>query len=65
MFCGVLLVVCAIAFFGVSGYALTTGDPERIFSGVDGNQHVCGQPGKYLDYKYLLVVPYSSDEELV
>ena len=46
MFCGVVLVVCAIAFFGVAGYALATGDPERIFSGIDGNTTMCGQPGK-------------------
>ena len=45
MFCAIALVVCALAFFGVSGYALATGNPTRIFSGVDGNNRVCGQPG--------------------
>lgn len=60
MFCGIVLVVCAIAFFGVAGYALAKGDPEKIFSGVDGNTRMCGQPGQTLNYPYLLVVPYST-----
>jgi len=36
MFCAVAFVVCFLGFFGVGGYALATGNPERMFSGVDG-----------------------------
>lgn len=61
MFCAIILVVCALGFFGVSGYALATGNPERIFSGVDGNLRVCGQPGATLNFPLLLIVPYASD----
>ena len=59
MFCAIALVVCAIGFFGVAGYALTTGKIERIFSGVDGDHNVCGQHNtKTANYPLLLVVPY-------
>lgn len=61
MFCAVTLVICALAFFGVAGYALTKGSAYRIFAGVDGNHRVCDQKGtKTEGYPYLLVVPYGT-----
>jgi len=36
MFCAVAFAVCFLGFLGVSAYAIVTGKPERMFSGVDG-----------------------------
>ena len=61
-FCAIALVVCALGFFGVAGYALSQGNPERLFSGVDGQGRVCGQSGQGTGaYPYLLVVPYAQE----
>jgi len=62
MFCAVSFAICFLGFLGVSGYALATGNPENMFSGVDGNGRVCGQPGATSKFPYLLVVPYTIEE---
>ena len=57
MFCGVVLVVCALAFFGVFGYAVSKGKVERIFAGVDQHGKMCGQIGTSNQERPLLKVP--------
>jgi len=71
MFCAIVLVICAIGFFGVAGWALSTGSLENIVRGVDGDNNVCGQPANVgngtvqIDtrkFPLLLVVPYNTFE---
>ena len=42
MFCGIILVIFALGFFGVAGWAISGGNVENIYRGVDGDNNVCG-----------------------
>jgi len=44
MFCAIVLVICAIGFFGVAGWSFSVGSLDNIVRGVDGDFNVCGQP---------------------
>ena len=71
MFCAIVLVICAIGFFGVAGWSLSTGSLENIVRGVDGDFNVCGQPANVGNgtiqsdtrkFPFLLVVSYNTFE---
>ena len=58
MFCGIVLVMCALGFFGVAGWSISTGEFENLFRGVDGNLNVCGN-GLATGKPLLLLVQWS------
>jgi hypothetical protein len=73
MFCAIVLVICAIGFFGIAGWSFSVGSFDNLLRGVDGDHNVCGQPAnnvfaqngtvsKQADtskFPFLLVVPYT------
>jgi len=51
--CCILFIVFIFAMLGVSGYALTTGDPYNIITPFDSDGNKCGAKGTdFEDYKY-------------
>lgn len=42
--CCIVFLVYTVAIIGVSGYALTTGDPQRILTPFDSDGNACGRP---------------------
>ena len=49
MFCAIVLIICAIGFFGVFGWSISVGSFDNIVRGVDGDLNVCGQPANTLN----------------